>query len=84
MGLFSSILGAPLAPLRGTVWVAEQITHEAERQHYDPGNIRRKLRDVEDARNSGALSEEQAAQQERELVARLLESTRRNHPKENP
>lgn len=77
MGLFSSILGAPLAPLRGTVWVAEQISKEAERQYYDPGSIRRKLREVEDARNLGTLTEEEAATLEQELVARLLESTRR-------
>ena len=77
MGLFSSILGAPLAPLRGTVWVAEQISKEAERQYYDPGSIRRKLREVEDARNLGTLTEEEAAKLEQELVARLLESTRR-------
>ncbi|WP_218221668.1 gas vesicle protein GvpG [Nesterenkonia sp. Act20] len=78
MGLFSSILGAPLAPLKGTVWVAEQIYQEAERQYYDPGTIRRKLREVEDARRAGTLTEERAAQLEQELVTRLLESTRRN------
>lgn len=80
MGLFSALFTVPLAPLRGTVWVAEQIHQEAERQHYDPGNIRRQLRDVEAARNSGDLDQEQAAELERELVARLMESTRRRQP----
>lgn len=80
MGIFSALFTAPLAPLRGTVWVAEQIHQEAERQHYDPGNIRRQLRDVEAARAAGDLDQEEAAQLERELVARLMESTRRRQP----
>jgi hypothetical protein len=80
MGLFSALFTAPLAPLRGTVWVAEQIYQEAERQHYDPGSIRRQLRDVEAARSSGDLDPEEASEMERELVARLMESTRRRQP----
>ncbi|GAA4916341.1 c-type cytochrome biogenesis protein CcmI [Nesterenkonia rhizosphaerae] len=80
MGLFSAIFTAPLAPLRGTVWVAEQIAKEAERQHYDPSSIRRQLREVEAARSSGALSEQEAGHLERELVRRLMESTRRREP----
>lgn len=76
MGLFSALVTAPLAPLRGTIWVAEKITNEAERQYYDPGNIRRQLRDVEEARNSGALSEEEATELEHKLVARLLKANR--------
>lgn len=77
MGLFSAILGAPFAPLRGTVWVAEQVRDEAERQYYDPGAIRRALDEVADARAEGTLSEDEAERLERELVARLLESNRR-------
>lgn len=77
MGLFSSILGAPLAPLRGTVWVAEKVRDEAEKQYYDPGTIRRALEEVADARDSGSLDDDEADRIERELVSRLLESTRR-------
>ena len=29
MGLFTGLLGLPLAPLRGTVWVAEQVLQQA-------------------------------------------------------
>ncbi|MGC5615130.1 gas vesicle protein GvpG [Georgenia sp. Z1491] len=79
MGLFSAILGAPLAPLRGTVWVAEQVRDEAERQYYDPGTIRRALEDVADARTAGTIDADEADRLERELVARLLESTRRTN-----
>ncbi|GAA1846727.1 gas vesicle protein GvpG [Brevibacterium marinum] len=83
MGLFSAIVGAPLAPLKGTVWVAEQVRDEAEKRYYDPGAIRRQLEEVSAARESGAISEDEADDLERELVARLLESTRRRNSKEN-
>lgn len=83
MGLFSAIVGAPLAPLKGTVWVAEQVRNEAEKRYYDSGAIRRQLEEVAEARETGSISDEEADGLERELVARLLESTRRRNSKEN-
>lgn len=77
MGILESVLGAPLAPLRGTVWVAEKVQGEAERQYYDPGVIRRRLEDVSEARREGTIDEAEAAAQERELVLRLRQSMRR-------
>lgn len=70
---------APFMPIKGTVWVAEKIRDEAERQYYDPGAIRRQLEDVAQARRDGALSEEEAAELEHELVQRLIASNRRQH-----
>jgi len=32
MGLFTGLLTLPLAPIRGTVWIAEQLAAEAERE----------------------------------------------------
>jgi hypothetical protein len=32
MGLFTGLLTLPLAPIRGTVWIAEQLSAEAERE----------------------------------------------------
>ena len=49
MGLIKGLLTLPLAPVRGTVWVAEQVQEEAERQYYDPAVIRRQLEEVERA-----------------------------------
>ncbi|MGK4066085.1 c-type cytochrome biogenesis protein CcmI [Rothia sp. HC945] len=82
MGIFSAIFSAPFAPLRGTVWVAEQVRDEAEKQFYDRGKIRRQLEEVADARRDGRLDDSEADQLERELVGRLLEATRRNKSKE--
>ncbi len=40
MGLFTGVLTLPLAPVRGLVWVAEQVQDEAESQLYDEDRIR--------------------------------------------
>ena len=82
MGLISGLLTLPLAPVRGTVWVAEQVQREAERQYYDPGLIRRHLEEVDDARQAGELTEDEAAELEEQLLARMREGLRRRDQRE--
>jgi hypothetical protein len=77
MGLLTGLLTLPLAPVRGTTWVAEQVLEHAESQYYDPAVIRRQLEDVDEARQSGQISEEEAEEMEDALVERLMESRRR-------
>jgi hypothetical protein len=77
VGLITGLLTLPLAPVRGTIWVAEQVRQEAERQYYDPAAIRRQLENVDELRSLGEISEEEAEQMEDELVERLMESRRR-------
>lgn len=77
MGLITGLLTLPLAPIRGTTWVAEQVRQEAERQYYDPSEIRRQLEEIDDSRELGRISDEEAEQMENELVERLMESGRR-------
>jgi chorismate mutase len=72
MGLITGILGLPLAPVRGTVWVAEQIRRQAEEEYYDPARIRLELEQVDRLREAGELTEEEATRLEDELVDRLL------------
>lgn len=78
MGLITGLLGLPLAPLKATVWVAEQVAEEAERRLSDPGVIRRELEQVAEARRAGRISPEDAERVERELVARLTRPRPRN------
>ena len=73
MGLISGLLTLPLAPLRGTAWVAEKILEQAESEFYDEGAIRAQLMEIEAARDAGDLSDEAAAEAEDLLVARLIE-----------
>lgn len=77
MGLLTGLIGLPLAPVRGTTWIAERVLEEAERQYYDPGLIRRRLEAVSDAREAGTISDEEARALEKELVARLIEAKTR-------
>lgn len=73
MGLMSNLLLLPLAPVRGVVWVAEQIQDEAERQWYDPATIHAALDDLDARREAGLISEDEADRVEEELVQRLME-----------
>jgi hypothetical protein len=77
VGLLRAVASLPMAPLNGTVWVAERVLQQAERQHYDPELIRRHLEEVDEARVAGVVSDEEADEIEDELVARLMESRRR-------
>lgn len=77
MGIFSGLLSLPLAPVRGTVWVAQQVLDEAERQYYDVGALRRQLEEVALARESGEIDDDAADALEEQLTARLVEANRR-------
>lgn len=72
MGLILTLLTLPLAPVRGVVWVAEQVLEEAERQWYDPGAVQIALLEVEARREAGELSDEEAERLEEELIERLM------------
>jgi len=71
MGLITGLLTLPLAPLRGTVAVAELLLREAEDQLNDPERIRAELEHVESLREQGALTEEEAMSWEDSLIERL-------------
>jgi hypothetical protein len=72
MGLISGLLTLPLAPVRGTVWLAERIQEQAEDELYDESAIRQGLLDLEAARQAGALDEEEIAAAEDALIERLM------------
>jgi hypothetical protein len=74
VGLISALVLLPVAPVRGVLWVAEQITEEVNRQYRGQGAIVKQLRAVDDARAAGKLTEEQAAEREQELLERRLKA----------
>jgi chorismate mutase len=76
MGLLTGLLGLPLAPVRGVVWLAKQIRQQAEDQYYDPARIRAQLERIDQARRSGELPEEECAELENELLQRLMRRSR--------
>jgi hypothetical protein len=72
MGLITGLLTLPLAPVRGVVWVAEQVKEEAERQWSSPAAIQEALNDVEAQRDAGQLTDAEADARQEELLERLL------------
>ena len=73
MGLITGLLTLPLAPVRGTVWLAERIQEQAERELYDESAIRAGLLEIEEARNAGEIDERELDEAEDVLIARLME-----------
>lgn len=72
MGLFSGLLMLPLAPVRGVVWIAEQVYDQADREISDPSEILQQLAELDEARNSGEISAQECADAEKRLVAELM------------
>jgi hypothetical protein len=72
MGLLSGLVGLPLAPLRGTVAIAEHVLRQAEDEFYDPARIRAELEEVARLREDGSLTDEEATAREDALVERLM------------
>lgn len=71
MGLFTGLLLLPLAPLRGTIWIAERLAEYAERELGDEATVRRLLVEAELAFEAGELSEAEYEAVEDELAERL-------------
>jgi Gas vesicle protein G len=77
MGLISGLIKLPLAPVTGTVWLAEQIQAAAEAEYYDEGAIQAQLREIDAAREAGTIEDAEADAAEDALLERLLEGRRR-------
>jgi predicted phosphoribosyltransferase len=71
MGFLTGLLLLPLAPLRGTIWIAERLAEQAELELDDEVAVRRLLVEAEIAFESGALSPAEYEQIEDELLERL-------------
>jgi Gas vesicle protein G len=72
VGLITGLLTLPLAPVRGTMWLAERILDQAELEFYDEGAIRAQLLEIERAREAGEIDDQTAAEAEDILLERLI------------
>ena len=77
MGLITGLLGLPLAPLRGTIAVAEQMLQQAEDEFYDPPRSAPSSRRSTGCASRATLTDEEATAWEDELVERLMVGQRR-------
>ena len=71
MGFLTGLILLPLAPLRGTIWLAERLAEVAERELDSDTVLRRLLVEAEMAYDSGELSLEEYEQVEDALLERL-------------
>jgi len=72
MGLITGLLTLPLAPVRGTVWIAEKVQEQAELEMSDESAIRNGLMELEAARASGDFDDAEIDAAEDELLERLM------------
>jgi hypothetical protein len=72
VGLIVGLLTLPLAPVRGTAWLAERIMEQAENEVYDEDVILRQFMELEMDRDAGAIDEAEAEEIEEQLFERLM------------
>ncbi|MFC7840777.1 gas vesicle protein GvpG [Streptomyces sp. NPDC001046] len=85
MGLVSGLLLLPLAPVRGTLWVADHLLQEAERLSTDPRAVHARLAELDRALEAGEIDEAAFEAEEERLLARLGSPVRyAGHPPPSP
>lgn len=75
MGVIKGLLLLPLAPVRGTVWIAEQLAEEAERQLDPRVTTRRALLELEERHAAGEIDDDEFDRLEDELLQALTTTT---------
>ena len=68
MGVFTQLILLPLAPVRFTVWVMDQVAQDVDHSLNSPQARMQRLRKIEEARERGELHEEHAAELEAQII----------------
>ena len=71
MGLLTGLLTLPLAPVRGTIWIAERIAEQAERELDEEASLRRRLAELQTRYELGEIDEAEYDEAEEILFTRL-------------
>jgi hypothetical protein len=74
VGLMKELLLLPVAPVRGTLWVAERIGDEVERGQRSGGAAVEQLDEMERAKERGELDEQEAAERQEQIVEQQVVS----------
>jgi Gas vesicle protein G len=74
VGLITGLITLPLAPVRATAWIAEQVLEQAEREYYGEERILQQLTEVDEARAAGQIDPDEATRMEDELLERLMKA----------
>jgi hypothetical protein len=75
MGLFTALITLPLAPVRGTVWVAEKLQEQAEAELLasNEAGIQAGLVELERQRQEGTVDEAEIQEAEDALIEQLMQ-----------
>lgn len=73
-----SLLGLPLAPVRGVIKLGELVQRQVEEELHDPAAARRELEELERRRADGGLSPEKEAEAQRRVLGRMTAQRRTN------
>ncbi|MFD0267419.1 gas vesicle protein GvpG [Streptomyces sp. NPDC127106] len=76
MGLLEKLITAPLLPVRGVLWVAQQVADQATAEYYDPAPVWAQLAELERRLADGEIDEETFEREEDLLIERLEEIDR--------
>ncbi len=72
MGFLIDLLALPITgPIKGVMWVAEQVAEQAERELYNADRVRGELMELELLYDMGEISEEEYLEAEEVLLERL-------------
>ena len=66
-----------LAPVKGIMWLAEQVQKEANSQLFDAAAIKARLAEIQELYDSGMISEAEFLKAEAQLRARLTAAQER-------
>jgi Gas vesicle protein G len=75
MGLIKELVLLPVAPVRGTLWVAERISDQVEQERYSSGAAVQQLDHLEEAKERGELDEQEAAERQEQVIEEQLVRT---------
>lgn len=72
MGLIKEIVLLPVAPFRGTLWVAERIADQVEQERYGGATAVEQLDRLDEAGKTGELDEQEAEARQEEILEEQL------------
>ncbi|MGW6295077.1 gas vesicle protein GvpG [Streptomyces sp. NPDC055058] len=78
MGIVTGLLLLPLAPVRGTAWIADHLLEEARRQYHDPRAVQARLSALNRALDAGEIDEDTFEREEDRLLTLLERPARRS------
>lgn len=72
MGVLSMIVKLPFLPIEGVIKLGELLRDQVDQELRSPAAIRTRLEEIDRARRTGEISEEEAAEMMRQVVALRL------------